>query len=440
MTSVALTEWQRLGPSEQETLRHRSLSAQARELARRLGDGRALEVTELRDGLSLRSSSFVGRVRFDDLTITIRPKLAPRVLLRLFRYAYGLRDLELIDPTVEGETGDLLHDLLIAQLRAEARELLERGLVRHYVRHHEWLGSPRGRVDMPALARAGGLWQAALPCHHHPRSTDFILHQVLASGLFLAAQIASDRVLRGTVARLAKDYAERAGPVPLSESVLGEATRAINRLTSAYEPAIRLVILLYRAQGLLLDDAPRSAVHLPGFLFDMNRFFQALVARLLRDHLPDHDVEEEKSLRDMIQFVPGRNPRGRAAPRPRPDFVVRRRTRLVALLDAKYRDLWERSLPREMLYQLGIYALSQPLGGKAAIIYPTASAEAREATLALNEPLEGRTRAYVELRPLDLAGLADALERRDRGACEGMARRVAFGAEGPAGVLRSVAG
>ena len=58
--------------------------------------------------------------------------------------------------------------------------------------------------------------------------------------------------------------------------------------------------------------------------------------------------------------------------------------KIAAILDAKYRDLWERSLPRDMLYQLGMYALSRSGPDRQAVIlYPTLEAGAIDQTIVL---------------------------------------------------------
>jgi 5-methylcytosine-specific restriction enzyme subunit McrC len=136
----------------------------------------------------------------------------------------------------------------------------------------------------------------------------------------------------------------------------------------------------------------------------MNRFFQALLSRFLAENLPDHRFREEHRLRGLIAYVPAYNPRNRQASRLRPDFVITSPTGTTAILDAKYRDLWERPLPREMLYQLALYAMSHE-GAASTILYPTMQPQAREARIEVREPVHGGRRAIVIVKPVDLAYL-----------------------------------
>src|SRR5262249_22244714 len=150
-----------------------------------------LELTELRSGIQIKAFSHVGRVRVGDLHVTILPKIKGISLLRLVRYAFGFRSLNLISDLAHLADQGGFEDLLIVQLNAEVQELLSRGLLRAYVSTTERLSSPRGRIDLTRLALDGGAVTAMLPCVHHPRIEDTVLNRVLLAGLRLAATMAS---------------------------------------------------------------------------------------------------------------------------------------------------------------------------------------------------------------------------------------------------------
>ena len=92
---IKLAEWETASPSICESLRGVTIdsSPQAQKDIALLNKSGMLRLTELKDGLQIAASSYVGRVQFGNLQITVLPKLKTSSLVRLLRYALGLQKL-----------------------------------------------------------------------------------------------------------------------------------------------------------------------------------------------------------------------------------------------------------------------------------------------------------------------------------------------------------
>jgi 5-methylcytosine-specific restriction enzyme subunit McrC len=404
---IDLSEWQTVGPEQDTRLVKRSLQDDAcRQLADQLTKSKRLDITELAQGLRIAATSYVGRVQVGDVVLTIRPKLLGMPLLRLLRYAYGLRQLALYDTSEQATSSLGFQELLALQLMAEVEELLARGLHRDYLRRSDDLETPRGRIDFLRLVRGGESARATLPCVHYPRVEDTHLNRLVLAGVVFAATLLGDPELRGKAHRLEKQMAKSVKILPLSRMSLVMAGKEMDRRTRAYEPATTLIEILLNMEGVSLDEGI-DPVTVKGFLFDMNRFFQALLSRFLRDNLVGIELHDERSIRQMFSYEPDKNPQHRRAPKLRPDFTVMAERQVLAVLDAKYRDLWELSLPREMLYQLALYALAREESCREAVIlYPTLKDAAKEQVVGIERfSASFQLKPRVTMRPVNLLRL-----------------------------------
>ena len=411
MLTVDLSEWQRATPESHAELRHLDLDLGPRDRAvlARLDQRSMVTVQELRDGVAVSATSYVGSIRTGPLAVRIEPKLRGPPFSALLGYAVGL-PVSLLPVHDVPLTVSAFQDLIVSSLTAEISRLLAGGIYRTYLTREHPLANPRGRILFSRLAR-GPVTTATLPCRFDERHENVLPNRVLLAGLDLASQLAVNPEIRARAQRLRATLGDRVESVDLTGDTFRALRDGSSRLTSAYEPAFGLIRLLVAGSGVGLGGGAERA-ELPGFLLDMNRLFQDVLERFLREWLEGATVLPQYQLQDMFRYDPGFNPRRRRSPRPRPDFVLWQRDRVVAIADAKYRDLWEQSLPPGMLYQLSVYALSHADCRTAVLLYATTAASAREARIAISDPIRGGTRARVLLRPVCLPVLADLVRRK----------------------------
>lgn len=424
---ITLQEWQSVGPDERPVLGGFSFKDPfARITSAQLSKAEKIELLEFPAGLTIRAKQFVGNVQLENLQISISPKITGLPLLNLLRYAYNLRQLDLFEPLDFGTETAQFQDLLIQQLVVEVSELLQRGLNRKYRRIDEDLQSPKGRINFSTIARRGGLNEASLPCYHSLRIEDNLLNRILLAGLSFSTLITNDLILRSHLRQSARILSQSVTQVELTPQLFIKAKATLDRLTVSYRPALTIIQILLESQGVSIEST-NQFVRLPGFLFDMNRFFQALIEHYLADNLEGYTIKAEYQLRDMISYDPFHNPQKKRSPTPRPDFAIMDGKKVKALLDTKYRDLWENDLPRDMLYQLALYAFSQDRPGQSTIIYPTLHSEAKESWLDITHPLSSHKLATIKLRPLNLYKLEEMINNESARNRKNFAHEIVFG-------------
>jgi hypothetical protein len=234
MTTVALAEWQEVTPETIPSLAgvYLSPNAQERALLARLDTQGMITVRELRTGLAISTTSFVGSIKIGPLTVQIQPKIEGHAFSALLGYALGLPYLELLPEHPIGLTAPAFQDVLVDRLTAEATRLMFRGLYRHYTSRESSLSSPRGRILFSQLARDGPRTTAVLPCRHVERDENVLANRVLLAGLRLAARVALDPAIRARAMRAAAPLADAVEAVALSPSTFRALRRTASRLTT----------------------------------------------------------------------------------------------------------------------------------------------------------------------------------------------------------------
>lgn len=416
MPELRLSEWDRVAASEEgrgAVLRGLYLSdPMTVKVAKALSRGNRLRVSENRQGLVLESRQHVGVVQLGQVRVRITPKLQVDDLWHILAYGLGLRHPERNPPAGLSLSADFA-DLLALLLVREADALLRSGMRRGYVNRSEWLAAPRGRPILTEVASHSPLDRAALPCRYHHFETDTLDNQVVLAGLQLARHAARAPAVMADLGRAARGWAPLCREIRLSGQTMDEAARCRSRLTAHYEPAHSLV-RAFVEQGGLDDEWDAGEQPIPGFLWDMSKLFEAFVVRFLTEHLETVEVCPQHTLKHLFRVVSPAT--GFRSPRPRPDIVLRRDRRVVGVIDTKYRDLGSGSIPRDILYQLSVYALAwlddQRSDVPATVLYPRLGPAPTDRVVALRHGFRA-SESHIRFRAIDWSQASQALRNGD---------------------------
>jgi 5-methylcytosine-specific restriction enzyme subunit McrC len=395
------------------------LSVRDRALARELGDGSAgrLVVEELREGVRLRSSSWIGVVRFEQLEVRVEPKLAGDSLrvVQMLEVTRGLEALRRNSGVRELHAqGADLFDLIACLLADECERLVKGGLLHGYVEEEDDLPAARGRIlwDRQVLRRPGRVDRLA--CRFDELRQDVVENRLLAAALASCAR----RVRHEGVAKRARELEALLREVCDPEALTTPDVTGLvyDRLNTHYREAHALAKLVLAGKGTddLLATGDRRCF---AFLLDMNALFERLMEVVLRFALGAEPlrVHAQQRNRSILWDVTRQRPYAPVIP----DFVVEPRDgpgpRLT--VDAKYKTYDERQLATSDVYQGFLYAFAYAGGDRAPralVVHPSEKPSGSHRQLLVRTGTSAPD-AYLEVVGVYIPTLLEELRARKRG-------------------------
>lgn len=382
-----------------------------RALAQSLAEGdQRLAVDELRDGIRIRPTSWIGVVRFEHFEIRIVPKLVGGNLgvLEMLDYASGLEALARFPAVRElavARDGGLVD--LLGMLLAEACERLIRdGLLQDYVTHEETLGTVRGRL-LPALQVQRHFGRVdRLECRFDELESDVIENRLVAFGLGLARRVCRDEDVRRRLVRVHGIFTEACTTDGFDPAEAAEQL-TYHRRNSHYRAAHEVAWYFIRRLAIADMFAPGGGRSF-AFLFDMNLLFERFVSRVLDDAFAGSGVRVLRQRRDRSLLFDELAWRPYAAVIPDvllelSDPAGRRRLPV----DAKYKLYDERKIDSGDVYQTFFYAygyarqIDRDTGRTEALIVYPSSTGGPGARLSVR-PDAGVSAARIRALPLDV--------------------------------------
>lgn len=326
----------------------------------------------------------VGVVAIDDVRLIVRPKTPLRSLI--FMASYSGLQAEVDDASFDFDADQDLPAALASALIQAVGEATSRGLLKGYVPVEETGTVIRGRWDIARQLKA----RPGIPVPVELTYDDYT-EDVPENGILKAALRALVRL-----GQLPRRVIDKLGPLLglFSEvSDLRAAGPAVlpaeSLLNAHYQPALRLARWVLEATSWAHAEGASSGY---AFLLNVAKVYEDFVGRVLQATLHPEGFDVDLQVSDWRLDTDGKI-------QMRPDIVISRSGRVVAVADTKYK-VWgesDGSPPNADVYQALAYAVTAGVRG-VHLLYVSGDKEPRQYRIAT-------TGTTVFAHAVDLGGL-----------------------------------
>jgi 5-methylcytosine-specific restriction enzyme subunit McrC len=360
-----------------------------------------VEVRRYGDVIDVQASGAVGVVRFEQLEVRVRPKLAEGHLglVQLIQFLGGMGELASLEAIRDLDLAGASLVELTAFLLVEATDAVVRqGLWADYVEREEDLPVVRGRLLLDRQWRHRYGMLDRLECRFDEHELDIRENRLLGVALEAGAPLLSHPAVAGRAAALAELFEGVCDLAAEPREGLVEPF-SYHRMNDHYADAHELARLVL--DGLGPDDVLASGdASCFAFLIDMNNLFERFVERLLALLLRDADFRIEAQRQDSIVRRAQNSKRYGFI---RPDILLTSRAdRRRLAVDSKWKRYDARKVDSGDIAQMFLYAYAyaRPDASPAALLmYPTETAGL------VDTPLVVRTVENAERARISVVGV-----------------------------------
>ncbi|TBR10260.1 MAG: hypothetical protein EPO62_03720 [Candidatus Nitrosotenuis sp.] len=348
---VEISEYGTLSPTYDKTeesqidinLKNLKLTDKDQDLKNYLKQHNILKITELKQGVQISSTSYIGIAQFSEFSVMVMPKLLMNLnnLPKLIEYAYELDDVIIPQSEIKFEsTKNLLVELILASFIKKCQQLLRQGLVKSYVTHQDNISYLRGKLLLQQQFLNAMHKKLQFACEYDELEYNNLENQIVLFTLEKSYLITNNVSIKKEIRKLIHQFSGFTDKVSIQLSDFNKIS--YTRLNQHYEKTHQLCNLILTSTG-IGDFYKQKTPFVNSFFIDMNKVFESFVARLFREFYPLSSKQQKGE--KAWEFEDGRTAQIRT------DILTYRGNKVDSIIDTKYK----KDISEADRFQIGFY-------------------------------------------------------------------------------------
>lgn len=257
----------------------------------------ALQIIELKHGLSITSNSHIGIAKFSNFSVVVEPKILinPKNLFGMISFIFDIENWEKLPdaPFYFDKPESYLIEIIILLFVEETKRLLKRGLYKSYIVYQENTSYLRGKLLLIQNTQNFLKNKPMFACEFDELEYDNLENQIVLFCLQRAYNLTTSEIRKSEIRKLLMQFSNHV----TSKNIIVQDLNKIHysRLNNHYKQNHELCRIILESSG--VSDFYLGSRHIiSSFFVDMNEIFEKFVFKLFEEfyHPSRFRVMEQK--------------------------------------------------------------------------------------------------------------------------------------------------